>query len=282
MTNTAVNPLDMKLITDITGRHYSIRDLMKAPRISLATEKQGRTGEKLHRMGTAFVLSQETLTRFDAKDLPHLIEKLKDVTLQDFPEVMSFDKLAENFSENYTILVEDVMTREEWLAFVTVKDFHSKFHAWYSSAEKSGGMRELAVGDSNVATAWTDGESYIAIGIGLLRKAVRRGAVGFMDLLSTLTHEYVHDSSDLESHDHDLGFYNKYHDLMEYGGTGKLLSLSLEMEKAYNKALIKAGLAEPTVKAVPKPAAKRTVAKAPRAQNQQSYNQVPQQASFAM
>jgi hypothetical protein len=92
----------------------------------------------------------------------------------------------------------------------------------------------------------------------------------------------VHETADVESHDHDCHFYNKYHDLMEYGGTGKLLKMALEMEKAYHKALAKEGLAPTQSKAAPKAPAARPVAKRQPAQNQQLYHSVPQQASFAM
>jgi hypothetical protein len=286
MKKTEVDPLDMKLITDITGRHHSIRDLTAAPRLTFATEKQGRAAEKFHRMGAAFVVSPETLTRFDASSVQELIDLLAGSSSLVFPEIVPFEKVAEGFSEDYTILAEDALTRQEWLAFLTVHEFHPKFYAWYSSNEKTSGVRRLDVGDSNVATAWTDGETYVALGIGLLRKVVRNGAAGFMDLLSTLTHEYVHETADVESHDHDLHFYNKYHDLMEYGGTGKLLKMSLDMEKAYYKALAKEGLAPAPAKAVSKAKSKAPASRPPvkprPTQNQQTYHEVPQQTSFAM
>lgn len=287
MKNTEVDALDMKLITDITGRHYSIRELIAAPRISVATEKQGRSGEKLHRMGAAFVINQETLTRFRADNLEELIEKLKRVAKVEFPETLPFEKLAEGFSESYNVLAEDVLTPEEMLVLRTVAQFHQKFYTWYSSNEKSSGMRELHAGESNVAKAWTDGQTYVVLERQMLTKVVRKGAVGFMDLLSTLTHEYVHESSDLESHDHDLCFYNKYHDLMQHGGTGKLLALSLEMDKAYQKALVKAKLVPappktPTVRTRAKVQGEGTAPKPRAAQNQSVYHSVPQQASFEM
>lgn len=282
MKNTEVDPLDMKLITDVMGRHHSIRDLVAAPRLTVATEKQGRVAEKLHRKEAAFVLSAETLTRFSAETVQELVDLLVASSSLAFPEVVSFDKVAQGFTEDYAILNEEALTRQEWLAFQTVCEFHPRYHAWYSMSEKTSGIRKLEVGESNVAGAWTDGQTYVVLGIGLVRKAARNGAAGFMDLLSTLTHEYVHETADVETHDHCLAFYSKYHDVMEYGGTGKLLKMSLEMEKAYQKALAKEGLAPSPTKAASKAPAVRPVAKRQPAQNQRAYHQVPQQASFAM
>jgi hypothetical protein len=237
-----VDPMDLKLITDITGRHHSVRDLMDAPRISSSTDKQGRTGSQLHRQGAAFVLSQETLSRFSVSCTSELLRVLGKATGRTFPEAVDFDKVAEGFSENFAVLAEDDLPVEERLALSVVHAYHEKFFGWYRTFEKTGGIRQLRVGDSNVAKAWTDGRTYITLERDMLKRAVKRGTVGFMDLLGTLTHEYCHDDADLESHDHDKHFFNKYHDLMQGGGLGKLLSLALEMDKTLTKTLGKAGL----------------------------------------
>lgn len=238
---TDVDPMDLKLITDITGRHHSVRELLKAPRISSSTDKQGRTGSQLHRQGAAFMLSQETLTRFSASDTEHLLSMLSRTTGHTFPEAIAFDDVAQGFSENFALLSENELTIEERLALRVVLAFHAKFMLWYQAGEKSGGMRELRIGDSNVAKAWTDGRTYITLERALLTKAAKRGGPGFMELLNVLTHEYVHEDSDLESHDHEAVFYNKFHDLVLHGAA-RLFILATDMDKALTKAFKKAGI----------------------------------------
>lgn len=238
---TDVNPMDIKLITDITGRHHSVRELLKAPRISSSTAKQGRTGSQLHRQGAAFMLSHETLTRFAASDTAELLSMLSRSTGHTFPAAIAFDDVAQGFSENYALVSENELTKEERLAWGVVLAFHAKFMAWYQVGEKSGGMRELRIGESNVAKAWTDGSTYITLGRALLTKAAKRGGPGFLELLNILTHEYVHEDSDLECHEHETVFYNKFHDLVLYGAS-RLFVLATDMDKALTKALRKAGL----------------------------------------
>lgn len=240
-----VDPLDLKLITDVTGRHHTIRDLMKAPRISISSQKQGRTGSQLHRQGKAFMLSEETLTRFSVDDVGELISVLKSSTGYEFPQAMAFEEVAAGFSENFAVIDRNTLTPVEYCVFETLQAYHEKFFAWYSSVERSCGIRELRVGDSNVAKAWTDGRTYITMERGMLTQVAKRGAPAMMDMLCTLTHEYVHDDSDLESHSHDNIFYNKYHDLLQgRGGAGKLMTLALNMTKSLRKAMLAAGLSD--------------------------------------
>lgn len=238
-----IDPLHLKLITDVTGRHHSLHELMCATLISSATEKQARTGSKLHRQGSAFVIAPETLARFNACNLADLLDILKSAAgLTHLPQTIGFDELAADFSEDYQTFKVEELPLDEQLAFKAVQMSHVKFFSWYKSAEKSTGIRELRIGESNVAGAWTDGNSYIVLGLTLVKKAVKRGASGFMELLTVLLHEYVHDDSDLESHDHDLVFYNKFHDLLIYGGSAKLMAMSLDLEKAYAKLVQKEGV----------------------------------------
>lgn len=245
-----VDPLDLKLITDITGRHHSVRDLMRAPRISLSSRDQGRTGSQLHRQGAAFMLSQGTLDRFSAYSVGELLSSLREVTGRAFPEAIDFATVAEGFSENFTAIadsaLEAALAPEELQAFRVVQAFHSQFYAWYHMVEKSCGIRDLKVGSSNVAKAWTDGSTYITLDTSLLSRAAKRGAAGFMDLLGTLLHEYVHDEADLESHDHARHFYNKYHDALQGGGSGQLLTLAISMEKALAKGTSPAKRSSPS------------------------------------
>ena len=243
LRGTAVDAGSLKLITDITGRHHSISDVLSKQRISFASDKQSRTGAQLHRQGAAFVVAQETLNRFGASDLDELLATLRHGTeITQSPACLTFEELAMGFSENYSVLSPEALPLEEQLMVQVLNTYHGRFYEWFRGVEKSNGFRELRVGESNVARAWTDGKSYIVTDVAEFRKAAKRGAPGFMDLLTLLLHEYVHDEADLESHDHDMHFYNKFHDLLVYGGAMKLHGLAVEMDKALQALRLKHGL----------------------------------------
>jgi len=254
-----VDTLDLKLVTDITGRNHSIKAAMTLfPKLSTCTEKQARVATKLHQKGAAFMVSAETLSRFEVKNVEELVDVLARISKLPAPEVVSFAKVAEGFSERYSTIPDDQVGRDEGCALFILRQFHEKYFEWYSSKETSSGMRELRVGSSNVAGAWTDGQTYITLDIGVLTQAVKKGAAGFMSLLTLLTHEYVHDDADLESHDHDLHFYMKFHDLLLYPA-GTLMKLAVEMDKALTKLRIERGLlAKPlkSAKAAARPTAR--------------------------
>lgn len=244
MGKTGLSPMDLKMVTDVSGRHHSLRELLSRPRISVVNEAQARRGEMLHRQGAAFVLPEDTLRRFNCSTLSDFLELVqRRAGVSQLPEAVSFGKLAQDFTEDYSTLALDQVTMEERMVIEVIVQHHAKFFKWFSMEEKSSGIRELRFGSSNVAKAWTDGETYITFDMGMIRRVLKKGAAAYLDLLHTLTHEYVHDTADLESHTHDLVFYNKYHDIIHNYGAGWLMKLALDMDKALTKMLTKANLA---------------------------------------
>ena len=232
----------LKIITDVTGRHHSIDDLLSARNISVATKKQARAGAQLHRERAAFVLSEETIRRFECSNLESFLRTLRSyagVDAEALPQALDFAKLAENHSEDFTTLNLGALDTSERIAFEVINLFHQRFFDWYGLAERTSGIRELRVGESNVASGWTNGLDYVTLHRKVLRSMVKRGGPAIFEMLALMVHEYVHDSADIESHEHDFVFYSKFHDAMCHGA-GKLFTLAQDMEKALSKMLVKA------------------------------------------
>lgn len=235
----------LKLFTDANGKHHSLSDLASHRLLTVARESQARTGARLHREGKAFVLSEETLERFRVESVQELVSVLERITQQPLTvETQDFDQVALGCVETYQVHDDSELSVPELCALETLRMEHDKFYQWFSSAEKSSGMRELKAGSSDVAEAWTDGKSFIVLSRKALLAAAEKGELGFFELLMTLTHEYCHDDADLESHSHDLVFYNKHHDLVQYRG-GRLLRLVKSCALRYAKLAKKAGVQLP-------------------------------------
>lgn len=236
---------DLKLFTDAAGKHHSFRDLMTHEKVSVASDKQARTGARLHREGKAFVLSEETLTRFRVGSVQELVDVLETRTGRRFlPQAHDFESLALGCEETYQIQDDCDLTLAEQCVMKALRDRHEKFFQWYCVAEKSSGIRTLKAGVSDVADAWTDGQSYIVVHRKLLAKAAEKGEPAFFELLMTLVHEYCHDTADLESHTHDAVFYNKHHDIVQYK-SGRLVQLTKELTTHYARLARKVGIAPP-------------------------------------
>jgi len=73
--------------------------------------------------------------------------------------------------------------------------------------------REMRVGLSDSALAWTDGRSFIGFDRKYLNESIKSlGGVG--QLIGTVLHEFCHDEDDSGSHLHDVHFYERFHNLI--------------------------------------------------------------------
>lgn len=73
--------------------------------------------------------------------------------------------------------------------------------------------RKMIIGRSDVATAWTDGESFIAVHIDAINE-VLKGDRSISSLSAILFHEYCHEEPDLGGHIHSPDFYELFHEYM--------------------------------------------------------------------
>lgn len=256
----------VKLLTDATGRFLSLSDLREFDSVCVVPDNKKQVGALVHRQGRACVLSEATLSRFRVSDLADFLELVERHTGRTLSVSQpDFDEISADLQDQFNEVPLDELPADELAAYQALAHLHEAFFKWFSVTEKSSGQRELRVGESDTRMAWTDGASYIVLERAVLQKAAKLGAPGFYEALVTLVHEYCHDSQDTESHDHDLVFYRKHHDVMQYR-SGKLAVLTAEAAKRYVREAKKLGveLRAPTSMAANK--AKATVRKMTKAE----------------
>lgn len=96
----------------------------------------------------------------------------------------------------------------------------------------------MIVGRSDVAQAWTDGESFIAVDIGVISEVIR-GERSVSALAALMMHEYCHEEPDIGGHVHSPDFYELFHEYMCEGWVMELARYFLL--KGYAKAIAELG-----------------------------------------
>jgi len=219
---------EVKLITDIAGRHHTLEGAARAAgRFSIpmtVAESGSRVGERAHTTKLAFVLAPETLIRFGAASVEDLQKKLVKAgkksahyfadSWQRIKVIEDVSMAAPSLKEGYEVLAEKELKSEEAAALTAIREVaryvgQALYHQGYLGVKTM--RREIKVGVSDAAEAWTDGSSLIVIERGQL-SLVKQGVGGFSGIANLLVHEFLHDDSDIGSHQHDYEFYHRYHE----------------------------------------------------------------------
>lgn len=216
----SVNGFKSRILTDVTGRHWSLSQLRPnewADTITVAPTGD-RRGDKLMQHKLGFVFSQETLDRFRVETTEALLELLKPYdeasTIERFQPI-DFSKLSAGINERYDLIPEREWTAVEQAIIETCRYNLSHLLHHLAQLEKDPELtfethRLLKVGLSSCADGWTDGDSYIAISREYIaRTGCALGA--WASYACLLIHEFCHDESDQGSHIHSPEFYEKYH-----------------------------------------------------------------------
>lgn len=253
----------INLITDITGKGCTIAKFMYprngyGSKFIITTAPDGsRLGERAHLTKIAFVVHPKTIFRFGANSLEEMLSKLQ-TAIERVP-VSPYNWWYANFkknavcnadlasavpsiSEEHILVPEKEWTTKEDCVMRALKDINKavKSHvASQAEALMDSGYRSLKLGTSDTALAWTDSVQIIVFTRNLLKSA-DKGIGGFVRLVSTFVHEYLHDIASVGSHAHDDDFYQKFHDLQN---SEKIGELAFRCYKNYTQYLLKAGIA---------------------------------------
>ena len=117
-------------------------------------------------------------------------------------EIVPKNKVRSN-EKVWLDLVEMVKDR----LFLTDEDESQR----YTPGKHFAHQRKICIGISNIANAWTDSTSFVAINREFLEKQTFN-IVGLCNVGRILLHEFCHRDTDLDNHDHDQGFYELFHD----------------------------------------------------------------------
>jgi hypothetical protein len=191
----------LKLLTAVTGRQHALEHV-RVHRFTEAPEGCPR-GDKVHRLGGTFVLSDETARRFRSADPASFVAWLAGYSGKPLTFV-PFEEASRGLSGRYVVLDPKQCTPTErvWLRLCEDARLLTDrgLYRW-----------RFAVGESDTADGWTDGKSFVAVSRAFLRKQkFDAGGVTALGLL--LLHELCHDEADMGAHPHDQDFYERFHD----------------------------------------------------------------------
>lgn len=139
------------------------------------------------------------------------------------PDFIDFGTLREAFVERATIVSEktalDRETRRMWIA---LRWCIEQYAGLCSGGRKSrnGGDRlwssehwkHILLGESNTMEAWTDGETYIAFNVDVIKRLKSDPIKTAGYLFSLAEHEVAHQGDSIDC-GHDEAFYQRYHDI---------------------------------------------------------------------
>lgn len=238
---------DLKLISDITNRGHTIESFMTLvtrvnDTIVTVAEEGSILGDRAHVTKAAFVLHPSTLTRFGADNLADfhkaLIEAMDRNQHQagywygNFKGRATFEsnlgKAVPSLREGYALVPEKEWTKKEKAALHALRGIEYRVRTRIQQVDTGCprlAHRRLGLGLSETADAWTDAKSTIIFERETL-KAADNGFGGFVGLVSTLTHEYLHDDSSTGTHMHDEHFYQRFHDAHDGSELGNLAFLA--------------------------------------------------------
>lgn len=137
------------------------------------------------------------------------------------PEFACFETLKRNFVEKTRLVTEtsalDKETRRAWTALRwCLKQYVGACLG--ASRYRSGRLRygetsfHILLGDSNTAEAWTDGKTYIAIDIQVVKRLKTDPLKTVAYIMTLVEHEVSHEGDSLGC-GHDEAFFQRFHDL---------------------------------------------------------------------
>jgi hypothetical protein len=227
-----------KIFTDIQGKHVTLADVMAAKTIAFECPSRLQLSRVLHDTGEALVLSRKSLDRVGLGTPKEFFERLE--AIPDFPShrlrALDIEALPSRMAgPKDRELTRDALRKRELAALLALEVANKDLAAWLIHRGVAESIRELRVGVRAGAVAWTDGKEYVYAH----RKALShldRGLDGAWYWVSTLLHEYCHDTDDSESHDHGEVFYAKYHELTG-APDAPLVRIAMRLQKAFVDAL---------------------------------------------
>lgn len=195
-------------------------------------------GEAIARAGILPVVHPVTLTRFGCYEPDEFMECLDRVraNLMVFRELIpqqkrwgtqwasnlalvDFDTLSASFIDRTQMVSEKKLNKETRRAWTALRWCLTQYAAVCSGGEVRyqsrayGGIRfQILLGESTSADAWTDGKTYIAYNIDIVRR-LKSDALKTASLLFSLTeHEVAHEGDSMDC-GHDEAFYQRFHDI---------------------------------------------------------------------
>lgn len=237
--------MKLRAITDVNGRSWPIDKLTqlgyKFSNRLVVADRGDQMIETARRRGIAFSIDEGTLERFGAADGKAFIKrvvqcarrieaanpgtrdwsarsKIRQLTNGSFErdtEVVDRADLSPFVSDEHIALEESELTPDFKCMRSAISRGYQQLLVALNRAkyeDRRFEYRDIRLGRSESAMAWTDGQQTIWIDLEHAR-LLRRGVAGAYQIASTLLHEMLHEGPDTGTHQHDFAFYQAYHDL---------------------------------------------------------------------
>lgn len=223
----------LKLFKDVRGIYYTLSKIAPLETVSISS-KYDLLGDLVHGEKRAFVFDKEVLENFGVKTLTELYSSLTELSKKnlyksneknDALAYSDYSKLSRDrvimedisiynkeINTNYIILKDDEITRNENIVLEVVKKHQSKILRLLNNFIKEEFQvktREIKIGTSELAEAWTDAKTYIAIHREYMVGTY--GVASFLKICNLILHEYIHRECNEKSHSHNAEFYEIYH-----------------------------------------------------------------------
>ena len=208
-----INIHKMRLIIDTNGKAYSLAMTRKFNRFTLG-RRNDRRCDKVMQQGIALCVDVENAELFSPRNPKDMFKVIAEAG--GYCQGLSFipyKQAVKGINNNHTLIPPSNWRLEDRLWADFIEQIIYLRGNWRDRSKN----RKVVIGESDVASAWTDGCSYVAFNRRILPKFRRDKST--VDLCSVahvadlLAHEYCHVNEGSESdHNHDEEFYKRFHD----------------------------------------------------------------------
>lgn len=182
-----------------------------------------------------WIVSSHMDNKYPPYGLKEELNKLRNLFLMyDGKEKVSargLPKLRDMFQEDYKYIEYAKMTKSERLIIDTLSHLGRYDGSLWEN-------RRIRLGVSTVASAWTDGSTYIAFDREYLRKMNLRNEGDILKLLTTGCHELAHDENTAGTHQHGPQFYEKFYEIVHRSSYDNPIYFVTQFRKAMDRKKI--------------------------------------------
>lgn len=238
---------DTRFIPDIYGQLRTPTEMFKGRAYTLYDGQHCLVAELVHEDKLACVLMPDFFRGVFYDDEPKdylyvVVALLRGLGMQQQGVYMAdFGVFVERFNDASKTLKDADLDDEERCVLKLIKKLNTDICTLVWGGSKK--PRRILCGISEMMDGWTDGSSYISITREQLRLLRQRDVrSGITKVLNLMIHEYCHDDGSLGDHDHDHGFYHRYHEATMSSGYADLI---LRFIAQYTKLLVSLKIVPP-------------------------------------
>jgi len=210
-----------RVFLDCKGRTASLNMILSHANgcITMAPRRASQIAEHVHNAKTAFVLDRRMLDWLNidrVEDAAAVLHRLqygdRDHCLAPAFTVVDFAEVSAAFAGKARLVEPNQIKKSEkamLAALLPVLDYLLRRTAYSMNVQMHRAPRQLVLGKSESAVAWTDGSTYVAVDRDHLSRWYANPNA-LMSGIMVLLHECCHDSRTDDDHVHGLEFYERF------------------------------------------------------------------------